>query len=354
VKKVLSGRRERSRDHSLAVSATLSSRLLKMGSIQDSQGQDAFLSHLITVLSIYELGLFPASFPTYDGPSNWQTESVLRSLSALTCRIHLAEDVPPEDLNIINAPSKDRVGEDRSGVSDTQAVSSLSQSSASSASFSYPGNENPMSFTKNGTVGTTLGVLPITDGMRGDGKSDDDRTMSTSHKSTVVASQMTSFSAPSISRADHIVCPTCGNTIIDTIAQINTPPNFAVSPSYLPLIVPPTPLSTEPTEPALPTLEELRLLKSQLGDVARVCNAVARGDLSHKITVPVHGTVMVQLKDVINTMVCITSSFNSIYLTTSQVDNLGQFAREMEMVCTDQEIGMQRLRSFHFFHCVAD
>lgn len=260
-------------------------------------------------------------------------------------------------MNIINALSKDGVGEDRSGVSDTQAVSSLSQSSVSSATFSYPGNENPMSFTKNGIVGTTLGVLPITDGMRGDGKSDDDRTMSASHESTVVshtASQMTSFSTPPISQADHIVCPTCGNTIIDTIAQINTPPNFAVSPSYLPLIVPPTLLSTEPTEPALPTLEELRLLKAQLGDVARVCNAVARGDLSNKITVPVQGTVMVQLKDVINTMVCITSSFNRIYLTPSQVDNLGQFAREMEMVRTDQEIGMQRLRSFHFSYCVAD
>ena len=66
---------------------------------------------------------------------------------------------------------------------------------------------------------------------------------------------------------------------------------------------------TEPTEP----LEELRLLKSQLGDIARVCNAVARGDLSHKITMPVQGIIMVQLKDVVNTMVCITSSLNSIY-----------------------------------------
>jgi osomolarity two-component system sensor histidine kinase NIK1 len=50
-------------------------------------------------------------------------------------------------------------------------------------------------------------------------------------------------------------------------------------------------------------VEELRLLKAQVQDVARVCNAVARGDLSQKITVPVQGVVMVQLKDVINTMV---------------------------------------------------
>jgi len=43
-----------------------------------------------------------------------------------------------------------------------------------------------------------------------------------------------------------------------------------------------------------------------------VCNAVARGDLSQKITVPVQGVVMVQLKDVINGM----------------VDKLGQFAKK--------------------------
>ena len=34
-----------------------------------------------------------------------------------------------------------------------------------------------------------------------------------------------------------------------------------------------------------------------------MCNAVARGDLSQKITVPIQGVVMVQLKDVTNTMV---------------------------------------------------
>jgi len=59
-------------------------------------------------------------------------------------------------------------------------------------------------------------------------------------------------------------------------------------------------------------VEELRLLKAQVQDVARVCNAVARGDLSQKITVPVQGVVMVQLKDVINTMVCVMASLDYI------------------------------------------
>jgi hypothetical protein len=43
-------------------------------------------------------------------------------------------------------------------------------------------------------------------------------------------------------------------------------------------------------------LEELRLLKDQVRDVSRVCNAVATGDLTQKITVPVQGDLMVQLK----------------------------------------------------------
>ncbi|KAH0581014.1 hypothetical protein H2248_012158 [Termitomyces sp. 'cryptogamus'] len=58
--------------------------------------------------------------------------------------------------------------------------------------------------------------------------------------------------------------------------------------------------------------DEFHLLKSQVPDVARVCDAVARGDLSQKITVPVHGAIMVQIKDVVNTM----------------VDKLSQFAKE--------------------------
>ena len=44
------------------------------------------------------------------------------------------------------------------------------------------------------------------------------------------------------------------------------------------------------------TVEELRLLKAQVSDLARACNAVARGDLCQKVTVPVHGVVMVQLR----------------------------------------------------------
>jgi len=70
-----------------------------------------------------------------------------------------------------------------------------------------------------------------------------------------------------------------------------------------PLVVPMGPLAAAAFESGMSAVEELKLLKAQVQDVSRVCNAVAKGDLSQKITVPVQGVVMVQLKDVINTMV---------------------------------------------------
>jgi hypothetical protein len=42
--------------------------------------------------------------------------------------------------------------------------------------------------------------------------------------------------------------------------------------------------------------KELELLKAQVSDIARVCKAVAAGDLTQKIIVPVEGHIMVELK----------------------------------------------------------
>ena len=63
------------------------------------------------------------------------------------------------------------------------------------------------------------------------------------------------------------------------------------------------PLAAAAFESGMNAVQELKLLKAQVQDVARVCNAVAQGNLSQKITVLVQGVVLVQLKDVINTMV---------------------------------------------------
>ncbi|KIJ62480.1 hypothetical protein HYDPIDRAFT_114607 [Hydnomerulius pinastri MD-312] len=132
-----------------------------------------------------------------------------------------------------------------------------------------------------------------------------------------------SSSAPPTPHHDHVMCPACGKTITDTVTMNRINGSFDGSSSGSPLLVPPGPLAAAAFESGMSAVEELRLLKAQVQDVARVCNAVARGDLSQKITVPVQGVVMVQLKDVINTM----------------VDKLGQFAKEVTRV--SQEVGTE-------------
>jgi methyl-accepting chemotaxis protein len=129
-----------------------------------------------------------------------------------------------------------------------------------------------------------------------------------------------SSSAPPTSHLDYIPCPICSRPVSD-IGKITTV--FKPTATGSPQVLPPGPLTTAAFESGMSAVEELRLLKAQVQDVARVCNAVACGDLSQKITVPVQGVVMVQLKDVINGM----------------VDKLGQFAREVTRV--SQEVGTE-------------
>ncbi|KAI0338803.1 histidine kinase [Trametopsis cervina] len=137
-------------------------------------------------------------------------------------------------------------------------------------------------------------------------------------------------SAPPSSHVDHVACPSCGKTITDSnilgrIATLQGPPVSS------PMVIPPGPLAAAAFESGMSAVEELRLLKAQVQDVAKVCNAVARGDLSQKITVPVQGPVMVQLKEVINAM----------------VEKLGQFAKEVTRVSlevgTEGKLGGQAL-----------
>ncbi|KZT05719.1 uncharacterized protein LAESUDRAFT_655019, partial [Laetiporus sulphureus 93-53] len=51
-----------------------------------------FLQHLVALLSIYELGPLSSPIPRYDGPSDWQTDSILRSLGAMARRMYTAEE----------------------------------------------------------------------------------------------------------------------------------------------------------------------------------------------------------------------------------------------------------------------
>jgi osomolarity two-component system sensor histidine kinase NIK1 len=54
---------------------------------------DPFRAHLVALLSIYELGPFPGTpIPRYEGPTDWQTETILKSLSAMARRMCSAEE----------------------------------------------------------------------------------------------------------------------------------------------------------------------------------------------------------------------------------------------------------------------
>ena len=54
---------------------------------------DSFKAHLVALLSIYELGPFPGTpIPRYEGPTDWQTESILKSFGAVAHRMCIAEE----------------------------------------------------------------------------------------------------------------------------------------------------------------------------------------------------------------------------------------------------------------------
>ncbi|KAK0203962.1 hypothetical protein DFS33DRAFT_1261937, partial [Desarmillaria ectypa] len=55
--------------------------------------QDPFRSHLIALLSVYTLGPSSAPLPKYNGPTDWQTDSILRSLAHFSTRMYAAENV---------------------------------------------------------------------------------------------------------------------------------------------------------------------------------------------------------------------------------------------------------------------
>ncbi|KAK7685262.1 hypothetical protein QCA50_011625 [Cerrena zonata] len=121
----------------------------------------------------------------------------------------------------------------------------------------------------------------------------------------------------------HVTCPHCGHGFTFNTSNSTTVELITGEPLSSPVVVPPSPLAAAAYESGMSIVEEPKLLKQQVQDVSRACNAVARGDVSQKITVPVQGVVMVQLKEVINTM----------------VDRLSQFAQEVTRV--SQEVGTE-------------
>jgi len=68
-----------------------------MATYADNQGYQPFIDHLIASLSVYELGPISAPIPRYDGPTDWKTNSIQRSLAAMTCRMVTPEEATKMD-----------------------------------------------------------------------------------------------------------------------------------------------------------------------------------------------------------------------------------------------------------------
>jgi osomolarity two-component system, sensor histidine kinase NIK1 len=269
---------------------------------------DPFLSHLVALVSLYELSPSPGPLPQYHGKTDWQMESIIRSVAAMARRMYSAEEAllvfraSHHSLDANKPQSLDRHG-NHAPISASLTYGSSpfitptpSESSAdSSADFEFIDDQA----IRAAVAAERSAAAPMSLSLNGLSSSLD----SASALARPIMRKEGSTSAPQTSHADHVCCPTCGRTINDSMSMANLAAAFRTSVGSSPLVVPSGPLAAAAFESGMSAVEELRLLKAQVQDVARVCNAVARGDLSQKITVPVQGVVMVQLKDVINTMV---------------------------------------------------
>lgn len=116
-----------------------------------------------------------------------------------------------------------------------------------------------------------------------------------------------------------VTCPSCGTSVQSPIVSVATPStsfaslDISSSPRPVPNVAW---INAHVNETGMSAEKELELLKAQVQDIARVCKAVATGDLTQKIIVPVKGQAMTELKDIINSM----------------VDRLKTFATEVERV----------------------
>lgn len=76
-------------------------------SLSNHPPMDPFKAHLVALLSIYELGPFPGTpIPRYEGPTDWQTESILKSFGAMARRMCSAEETVNDfRKQLVNIPS---------------------------------------------------------------------------------------------------------------------------------------------------------------------------------------------------------------------------------------------------------
>ncbi|KAJ7101453.1 hypothetical protein B0H15DRAFT_936561 [Mycena belliarum] len=243
---------------------------------------DPFKDHLLAVLSLYDAPK-AAPMPRYQGPADWQTDAILRAVDRLMGRTQ-TQTTPTQDME---GPPTPMPTPPAMGVARNGTITRLNRPALPAATLQQPERDfNDFDFEFRSRSPSTPGSY------------------CTALDDTPPAAQGRRNGTGSAGAA----CPACGHRAANF--------DYAESPGVVPAG---GALASAASQGGMDALEELRLLKDQVRDVSRVCNAVATGDLTQKITVPVQGDLMVQLKKVINTM----------------VDNLGHFATEVTRVSRD-------------------
>ncbi|KAJ7074815.1 hypothetical protein C8F01DRAFT_1243023 [Mycena amicta] len=238
---------------------------------------DPFKDHLLAILSLYDTPAQASSpIPRYQGPRDWQTDAILRKVEALLgARKTTTTTKPP-------------------------VVNGISSSIRRPATPTLSGLPPPDDFALNRARASS----PDSEASYNTALEDEVHVNGDSSSSSSDAKPFLSY-AGGIPRAPYDPDFTA------------TPPAAALPHVQSVAIVPG--IRPHSSQSGMDALEELKYLKDQVRDVARVCKAVAMGDLKQKITVPVQGELMVQLKQVINSM----------------VDNLSHFATEVTRVSRD-------------------
>ncbi len=227
-----------------------------MSSPADCQPEHPFLQYLVTVLAVYEQQPKTAPIPRYDGATDGYTADITRLLEGLIQRMYTAEDA----LQNLQASQT----ETRETHSATSADTLPSR--PSSASFATSKTQTPF-------CNSQFSPAQIQFAGGGDLVTDNNIPQAPSHQA-----------APSIS-----------------------------------LPIDPNPITPGTSDPDTSATDELSNLKAQVQGISNVCYALARGDLSQKITVTVQDAALVQVKDAIN----------------STIDKLSRYSQELARVSWD-------------------
>jgi osomolarity two-component system sensor histidine kinase NIK1 len=296
---------------------------------------DPFVQHLVALLSVYEVGpRLSAQPPAWNGQSEWYHDTILRGITALARRAYTAEDA----LDAYKAANDWETGSDTKkrrsvGVDDPSSASSSTNGSASPSlsdsgdsvrseadekgphsSYPTPAYTPAYNTSSGSSPFFTPSTEPISTSLfsnNGNNGNNNNTGRAPTPGNIPLYHGQQSLHVPT-----SMTCPNCGSngTVLRSKPMVDLPRSPPVLPRSSPLV-------TAARVSGKEAVDELTLLRTQVKDIALVCRAVARGDLTKKITVAVEGEVMIELKEVINTM----------------VDSLGRFSLEVTRVA--REVG---------------